>query len=248
MLITGHQPNYLPYLGFFEKAARAELLVLVDTTQFVKRGPFGWIHRNRIRTAEGWIWLTVPVRTKGRFQQKICDVEIDNTTPWARKHLRSLQRAYSRAPFWDRYEEGITEIYERSWAKLAELNEALIGLLLMELGIDTPVTRASDLGVEGVSTGYVLDLCSKAEATGYISGLHGRDYLEETSFAEADVRLVFQTFEHPRYPQCWKGDFVENLSVVDLLFNQGPESLDLLLSGNDYTNANHEQPAAKGQP
>src|SRR3989338_6081487 len=101
MLITGHQPNYIPYAGFFHKIVQAEAFVIVDNVQFVKRGPFGWIHRNKIRTQSGWDWLTVPVITKGKFSQKINETIIDNKMPWRRKHWKTIEFNYRKAPHFD---------------------------------------------------------------------------------------------------------------------------------------------------
>ncbi len=232
MLLVGHQPNYLPYLGFFHKIAQADLFVIVDNVQFVKRGPFGWIHRNRIRTdgGEGWSWLTVPVLTKGKFEQKIRDVELDPDAPWARKHWKSLEWAYRGAPHFAWTAERLRPVYERSWKRLAELNEEVIRILLEAFGIRTPVERAGDRGVEGKATEYVVSLCRAYGADAYLSGVHGRDYLDPAAFAAAGIDLRFQEFAHPVYPQGRPGPFVENLSAVDLLFQCGPESRRILLS------------------
>ena len=232
MLLVGHQPNYLPYLGFFHKIAQADLFVIVDNVQFVKRGPFGWIHRNRIRTdgGEGWSWLTVPVLTKGKFEQKIRDVELDPDAPWARKHWKSLEWAYRGAPQFAWTAERLRPGYDRTWKRLAELNEEVIRVLLDAFGIRTPVERAGDRGVEGKATEYVVNLCRTYGADAYLSGIHGRDYLDPAAFAAAGINLRFQEFEHPVYPQGRPGPFVPNLSAVDLLFQRGPESRGILLS------------------
>lgn len=233
MIVTGHQPNYLPYAGFFEKMARADLFVIVDDVQFVKRGPFGWIHRNRIRSGDGWDWLTVPVLTKGKFEQTIRDTQINARLPWARKHWRTIEWNYRKAPHFERYAEGLKGVYDRSWTSLCELNLALIRVLMNQLGIDTPVRIASKEGIGGKSTDLVLDICRKTGADTYISGIHGKDYLSREAFEEEGVRLEFQEYDAPRYPQTGPGDFVPNLSVIDLIFNCGPDSLAVILDKND---------------
>ncbi len=228
MLLVGHQPNYLPYLGFFHKIARADRFVIVDNVQFVKRGPFGWIHRNRILTNTGPQWLTVPVLTKGKFDQEIREVRINKALPWARKHWKAIAIHYGKTPCFARYAPPFEAIYARPWESLAELNEALIRAILAAFGIDVPVARASDLAVSGKGTDYVIDLCRKAGANAYLSGVHGRDYLETGKFREAGIDLSFQEFTHPRHPQAYPGEFTPNLSALDLLFNCGPESLKIL--------------------
>lgn len=230
MICTGHQPNYLPYPGFFHKIAHADCFILVDTTQFVKRGPFGWIHRNRIRTPEGWDWLSVPVLTKGKFTQSIRETEIDAGRDWARKHWRALEWHYGRSAHFGRYAGFFRETYGRSWSSLAALNEHLIRGILEFLDVKARVERASDLGAAGAATDLVVDLCRKVGADTYLSGVHGRDYLEEGRFAAAGIRLQYQSFACPVYAQCQPGPFVSDLSVVDLLFNCGEASREILLS------------------
>jgi hypothetical protein len=229
MICTGHQPNYLPYPGFFHKIARADCFVLVDTTQFVKRGPFGWIHRNRIRTPAGWEWLSVPALTKGRFTQSIRETQIDAGRDWARKHARALEWNYGRAPHYGRYAGFFREAYARPWSSLSDLNEHLIRGLLEILGLRVRFERASDLGAAGAATDLVVDLCRRVGADTYLSGIHGRDYLEADRLKAAGIRLLYQAYQCPVYPQCQPGPFVPDLSVVDLLFNCGEQSRDLLL-------------------
>ena len=234
MLVTGHQPNYLPYPGFFEKIARADLFVLVDNVQFVKRGPFGWIHRNRIKVGSAWEWLTVPVLTKGKFTQTIRETEINNAEPWRRKHWRTIERSYARAPCFSLYADEWKRVYEREWKWLWELSAEVLRLVLKALSIDTPVRIASELGIQGKGSEYVLDLCRKTGATAYLSGVHGRDYLDEPSFREAGVSLMFQDFPPLRYRQTPPEPFLENLAILDLLFNCGPDSRRYLLETRQH--------------
>jgi hypothetical protein len=231
MILTAHQPNYLPYAGFFHKAARADRFLVVDTVQFVKRGPFGWMHRNRIRTAspQGWDWLSVPVLTKGRFTQKVRDAEIDPSVPWARKHWRALEWNYRRAPYFKDYAAEFRALYERPWKGFCEMTCAFLELLFGLLGLRRTLERTSALGIEGESTGLIVAMCRAVGAQTYLSGVHGRDYLDAAECERNGVRLVFQEFACPEYPQCWPGPFVPNLSVVDLLFNCGPESFRVLM-------------------
>ena len=226
MILTGHQPNYLPYLGFFHKIAFADAFVIVDTTQFVKRGPFGWIHRNRIRAAnaEGWMWLSVPVLSSGRFTQTIAESRIDPKVPWRRKHWRSLQLAYQKAPHFAAHAPFFEGLYAKEWDRLSDLSEAVILYLMGAFGLSTPVHRASDLKAEGKATELVLDLCRRMKADAYLSGIHGRDYLDTAAVERAGVRLLFSDFAHPTYPQQGHAGFVPNLAALDLLFNAGPES------------------------
>lgn len=229
MIVAGHQPNYLPYPGFFHKMMRVDIFVIADNVQFVKRGPFGWIHRNQIRTRDGTQWLTVPVLTKGKFDQKICDASIDNKKSWRREHWRAIEINYSKAPYFKIYADSISSVYQREWEMLSLLSTEFIRALAATLHIETPVKIASSLKVSGESTDYVIDICRKTGGTKYLSGKHGRDYLDASGFSAAGIELEFQEFTCPTYKQIDYPDFIPNLSIIDMLFNCGPETRDLLL-------------------
>jgi WbqC-like protein len=233
MILTGHQPNYLPYPGFFEKVMRADLFLLVDTVQFVKRGPFGWIHRNRILgpAPTGWSWLTVPVLTHDRYHQSIHEARIDNRLPWRRKHWRTIEERYRHSPGFPDYAPALSAIYERSWDSLGELNEALIREFLGFLDIRTPVKRLSDLSSGGKATELIINFCRELGADQYLSGVHGKDYLDRAAFEEAGIRLTFQEFRCPAYPQPGGGPFVPNLSALDLLLSVGGGARGLIEAG-----------------
>ncbi|MFQ5654959.1 MAG: WbqC family protein, partial [Planctomycetota bacterium] len=191
------QPNYLPYPGFFQKIAAADLFLIVDTSQFVKRGPFGWIHRNRIRTPNGPIWLSLPVLHRGRFHQTIAEARLNPRVDWRRKHWRSLEWNYSRAPFWERYAPSLNEIYRQRWTHLAPLSTAIIRWFLRQLEIPVEVRLASDLLSRGRSTEYIVSVCKELGADSYLSGAHGRDYLEGDRFQETGIRLLFHRYRPP---------------------------------------------------
>lgn len=223
----------MPYPGFFEKIARSDLFLLVDHVQFVKRGPFGWMHRNRIRTegGEGWSWLTVPVITKGKYTQSIRETAIDNKTSWGRKHWKSIEWNYRKAPHFSEYAPEIEALFDRKWEWLVDLAEEWIRLILGWLDISCEMKRTSELQVSGKSTEMVVDMCRKVGADGYLSGIHGKDYLEVDAFQREGIDLQFQEYTCPEYPQCASGSFVPNLSIVDMVLNCGPGSKQLLMDG-----------------
>jgi len=229
MILTGHQPNYLPYAGFFHKIALADEFVIVDNVQFVKRGPFGWIHRNKIRTPQGWDWLTIPTLTSGRYTQTIKEAKIDNSIPWRRKHWRSIEWNYNKAPFFKEYADKLKAVYDMEWESISGLNIHFIKILLDILDIKIPIHIASELDIEGRATNLVINICKKLEATTYISGIHGKDYLEESRFKENNIELIYQEFKHPEYKQCQEGTFIPNLSVIDVLFNCGHKGLGIIM-------------------
>ena len=229
MILTAHQPVYLPWLGLFHKIALAELFVSFNRVQYQ---PKDWNNRNRVKTAAGPIWLSVPVRRSGYLEKTISDIEVDNASPWARKHWKSLQLHYGSAPHFARYADFFEDTYmRREWRTLVELNEHMLAWFLAELGIDVPVRSAADYEFHGAKSDLVLDMCRTLGADVYIFGAQGRDYADMAAFRAAGVEPVFQDYRHPTYPQRY-GAFLPNLSIVDLMFNCGPSSLDILMSGN----------------
>ncbi len=230
MILTGHQPNYLPYPGYFEKILQADLFLVVDTVQFVKRGPFGWIHRNRIHApnSQGWSWLTVPVLTHGRYYQSIQETRIDNRLPWRRKHWGTIQERYRRTEGFAEYASLFAEIYHRNWDSLSELNQTLIREILAILDIRTPVRRLSELSARGQSSELIINFCRELGAHVYLSGIHGRDYLNQQAFEQAGIQLAFQEFHCPEYRQPGNGPFLPNLSIIDMLMCCGRQTRDFL--------------------
>jgi hypothetical protein len=193
----------------------------LDQVQYKERE---YQNRNRIRTKEGWIWLTLPVLSKGLGRQKINEVRIDNSLPWARKHLASLQASYGRALFFKTYLPFFEALYSRHWDRLSELNVEIINYLLREFKIETKIYYESAVGDTQCSTARIIELCQKLKADTYLSGQGGKDYLEEEQFSAAGIKLVYQEFHHPLYRQGYAAtgtDFVPNLAAVDLLFNEG---------------------------
>jgi len=218
------QPGYLPWLGFFEQLYRCDVFVLYDDVQFEKGS---WRNRNRIKTPEGPQWLTVPVVLKGAGLPMIRDVKINSSVPWYKKHIKAIKQNYSRSPFLDCYADSLFEILGRSWKFLIDLDLELIVWLSRELGIRTPIMLSSDLGIPGANVQRLVDIIHALGGTHFYEGSAGRNYIETEFFANAGISITFQDYQHPNYQQLYK-DFVPNLSVIDLLFNCGSESLKIL--------------------
>lgn len=234
MIIAAHQPEYLPYVGFFYKMARADKFVLADHLQFSKKG---FQNRNRIRTnakAQGWVWLTVPVVLHGKGQQKINEVQIDNSTLWGKKHWQLIYFNYKRTPFFDKYSGFFEKLYSKKWQKLADLDENIICYLKKELGIKTELIKSSEYDFKGKKTDLIIELCKKFEADTYFSGTDGKNYMDLELFKKNNLKNVFSDFKHPVYKQRFE-QFVENLSAIDLLFNCGPKSSEIIKSANSIT-------------
>jgi len=219
MICAIHQPQYLPWLGYFDKMDKADVFVFYDDTQFKKNE---WQNRNKIKTAQGWQWLTVPVLHD--FGQEIRQVQVNSNVDWARKHLNALISNYSRAAHFAAHREFLEDAFARKWTHLVDVNLHFIQYVMEQLGIQKRTLRSSELGVTGVATEALIGICKRVGADTYLSGVGGRDYLDERRFAEEHIGLVYQEFNHPIYPQRY-GEFVSHLSIVDLLFNCGGESL-----------------------
>jgi len=227
-ILTAHQPLYLPWLGLFHKIACSDVFCLWDDVQFVPRD---FIHRNKIKNPNGPMWLTVPMHTKGYRDKVINEMFIDNSKPWMKKHWKSIEICYQKAPYFDSYKDFFEDIYNRKWDKISELDEFILLHLLKEIGIDVEFLKASDLNFEGKKSDRVLDMCLKLDADIYIFGEMGKDYAEINDFENRNVKIYFQKYNHPIYPQLFKG-FESHLSIIDLLFNCGEKSFEYIMKDN----------------
>jgi len=228
MIVSVHQPQYIPWLGYFDKIAKSDCFVFLDQVQFKERE---FQSRNKIRTKEGWIWLTVPVISKGKGRQKISEVEINNDFPWCREHLKSLEVSYGGSEFFEEYLPFLRETYSKDWEKLVDLNVHIIKYLLEQLEIKTPIRFESEIGTSKTSTERIIEICKKLKADTYLSGSGGREYLKEDVFIEEGIKLIYQDFVHPVYQQRFmkdEGDFMPHMSALDLLFNLGPKANQVL--------------------
>lgn len=221
------QPGYLPWLGFFDQLRRADVFVYYDDVQYDKHG---WRNRNRIKAQRGPQWLTVPVRHGGLGPLMIRDVEIDGRTPWARKHVATLRQAYARAPFVERYLPPLEELLRREWERLVDLDIACAALMAEWLGIRRRIERSSALGIGGDRSERLVSICRRFGATTYVSGDAARSYLDVPLFEQAGIRVEWQQYVHPTYPQL-HGDFVPLLSALDLLLNCGDEAASIAFGG-----------------
>ena len=221
MVIGILQPGYLPWLGFFEQLYRSDVFVMYDDVQYDKEG---WRNRNRIKTANGIQWLTVPVLSKGAGNQPILDTRIDNKTNWRKKHLAAIHQNYSKAPCFKKYIGAFEEAYGRDWELLVDLDMYFIGFLAECLSLGhKKIVRSSTLGVQGDRIERLIKICQIFGADVFYEGAAGKNYIKEQAFLERGVTVEFQNYQHPTYRQLY-GDFTPNLSVIDLLFNHGTDS------------------------
>lgn len=215
-----NQPTYLPWLGYFDILRRADVFVVYDHVQFSRQS---WQQRNRIRDRRGPLLLTVPVLHRGKGPQALCEVEVDRTKDFATKHLRAIHANYARAPRFRELFPELEVLYAAAPERLAELNWSLIRWGMEKLGVRTTVFFSRDLGVEGRNVDALLELCERFGADRYMSPAGARDYIGDgEAFAERGIRLEYQAYEHPVYPQLDHPDFVSHLSFIDFLLNVDP--------------------------
>ena len=230
MRIAIHQPNFLPWLGYFHKIAQADLFVLLDNVEFVK----GHIcNRNKIKNNQSKaVWITVPVKHDKGSSVNFNELQIDYSQQWAVKILNQFRGSYAGAPYYDTYFSLLeTYLKEKKYSSLAELNIDLIRLCCDELDIKTKLEVASEHCEDfGHKNEQNINICKYFGANTYLSGQGAKKYNDEELFRKNGIELEYQQFEHPTYPQQFEG-FISNLSVIDLLFNCGPESKSILFGG-----------------
>jgi hypothetical protein len=230
MIVAIHQPHFLPWLGYLQRMAQADLFVLLDHVQFERRN---YQNRTMIRMNDQARWLSVPVVQRSQ-KERIVDKEIDNRPDgakgWAADHFSTLRHAYREAGFFGAYAAQFRALFETPWQRLVEMNQAALELLREAFGIRTPLARSSELAVEGARGELLLNICRAVGADTLLAGMGGsRGYLDVAAFARAGVRVTLHEFRHPEYPQCGAAPFIRGLSSIDLLFNCGPQSRDILL-------------------
>ncbi len=230
MIAAIHQPNYIPWLGFFYKVSRCDIFIVLDNVQFIKRGV---THRNKIKTPDGELWVVLPVQNKG----SINEIRLKNNIDWREMHLNYYVHNYRRTKYFEQYFPDLKKIYKTDWEYMSDLNMEVIKYILNELGIRKQIVFASSLKPQGKGTELLIDICKQVGADTYLSGKGGKKYMDEARFFEEDIKLVYSDFVHPVYPQLWR-DFIPNLSILDLLFNCGNRSQDYALAGGAHEKDN----------
>jgi hypothetical protein len=231
LIVTVHQPHFMPWLGYLHRMAQADLFILLDHVQF-ERGNYQ--NRTQIRMNGEARWLTVPVVQRSQ-KELIVEKQIDQTladTPrwWSMAHFQTIRQAYRQAGFLGEYAPALRRIFETRWTRLAELNAAMLEFLRDAYGIRTKIVRSSELLARGAKSELILNLCREVGADTLLVGLGGsRDYLDRAAFERDGVCLEYQQFTHPVYAQCGAAPFAKGLSSLDLLLNCGPQSRELLL-------------------
>ncbi len=217
---------YLPYIGFFNKIKKADIFVIGDDFRYSK-GYF--YNRNKIKTPHGELMLTVPLK-KNSSLKELKEVEISNNRDWSKKHLQNIELYYKKSNYFENYIDFFERIYNKEWKTLYDLNVETLFYLLEQLDIDVPIYYTSSLLKDYVFTNKtqkLVDICKELNATVYLSGISGKDYITEKIFEDNNLKLEYQNYLPKEYKQLW-GRFIPNLSVIDLLFNLGEDARDII--------------------
>jgi hypothetical protein len=228
MRVAIMQPTYLPWLGYFGLMHSVDMFILLDSVQFARRS---WQQRNQIKTSNGPIWLSVPVLSKGKRDQLISEVEVDYSQGFPSSHQKSLTANYGKSPYFKLLSQPIFEILDSKDKFLVDLTINLIRWMANELGITTPIRLASEFSTVGAKADLLVSICQEVGGTEYVSPPGSKCYLDESdAFERQNMPVHYFHFNNLDYSQRFD-QFLPNMSIVDLLFNCGPESLQLIEKG-----------------
>lgn len=228
MIVSINQPAYMPWLGYFHRINISDTFVFFDSTQFEKNS---MVNRNKIKTPQGWAWLSVPVKLKDHFEKEIREIEIVDQK-WREKHWKAIEMNYKKSKYWDDYSPRLKKIYEKEYRNISDPCYDQLTLFLDFLGIKTKIVKSSELGhFDSRKLQLVLDILKELKSTIYVSGALGKDYIDNKEFKKAGINLYYQRYEHPKYNQLW-GEFQPYMNIIDLLFNEGSNSINIIMQKN----------------
>jgi hypothetical protein len=222
------QPNYIPWKGVFDLISKVDIFVFYDDVQYTKRD---WRNRNKIKTKDGELWLTVPVNA--HRGQLISEVEIDQSTDWQMNHFKTIKNSYAKAPYFKDYEFLLEEIYLKTkWSKISDLDIFSTKLIAKNLGLNPVWILASDLKIEGAKDGEkIISICKELDCNYFINGPAAKAFMDEVKFKEACIELDYIEYSYPEYSQI-HGSFIHGVSVLDTLFNCGPDASKFIFNKN----------------
>lgn len=230
-IATAHQPAYLPWLGYFHKAALADTFVLLDSVQFEKNS---FTNRNKIKTSNGPAWLTIPVEMRDHLHKNINEIKVDSKQNWKVKHWNSLVLNYKKTPYFTLYADLLNEHYKKESDLLIDYIQPLTDFFFNELNINNEKVKLSELGIDSAKQDLIIDICKKTKADAFVFGAMGKNYADEALFRQNNIRIYFQEYSHPSYPQVW-GEFAPYMCILDALFMLGPERTRELIFENNIT-------------
>ncbi len=231
MIITIHQPEHLPWLGFLNKASKADTFVILDSVQFEKNY---FQNRNRIMGTNGVQWIGIPVSLSGHMNATIAETLISNVDKkWKEKYLRTIKMSYSKYPYFNEVYPLIEDCINMDTRYLCDINIEIIKRLFEKLDINCEIIKSSEIGVTGLKSDLILDICKKMKADSYIAGPSGRDYLKVEDFENNNIKVYYNDFNHPEYNQKRGDNFISHLSSIDLFMNSGfTEGKSILMKDN----------------
>jgi hypothetical protein len=227
MIVSSNQPYFFPYPGFFYKAYRSDVFVILDNVQF-PRGTT-WTTRNRFKNHQGSLWMTVPIKKKGLGLQRINAVRICHDGRWAKKHMESLKNAYANAPYFKDHLNFLEGLFSTKFEKLIDFNLKIIRYLMNHLQINTEIILLSELDIKAKGNKLLIDICKKVGASQFLVQSTARKHFDADRLKEEGIRLTDVKFPSPVYPQLW-GRFIPNLSALDLVLNCGSKAHDIMIS------------------
>ena len=227
-IVSIHQPGYIPWLGFFKKILYSDVFVFLDDAKYV---PKDWHSRNKIRTSQGDSLLSIPI--KKNSGENINEVKIFNESNWSRIHKKTIKIAYQKAEFFNEYWDEFSSIYDKKFERLLDLNLEIIYFILKKLDIQTKTLLSSDMKIVERGSDRNLKICEVLDADVYLSGSHGVNYLKEEDFTKKNITVEYQNFQHPVYRQPYQ-PFIPNMGAIDLLFNEGENSINILKEAKNF--------------
>ena len=231
MILTIHQPEHLPWLGYFNKMAKAEKYVILDSVQFEKNY---FQNRNKIIGSNGVQWLAIPVQMKGHMSNTISTTKIAGDERWKKKYLNTIQMSYSKYPFFNEVFSVVEEAISIDTYYIADINISIFKAFADKMDMHPEFIRSSGLNIKGLKSDLILDICKATNSCMYIAGPSGRDYLDMESFKEAGIEVKFNDYNHPKYPQRKTKEFVPYLSSLDLFMNCGfEEGREVIMKDNE---------------
>lgn len=237
MILTAHQPTFMPWLGTFHKILLADTFCFFDIAQYQKRE---WDNRNKIYTKNDPLWINIPVESSNHYSKTIGNIKIDNKQNWQTKQYKTIYLNYKKHPNFEEHQKFLEDIYlNKTWLKLADFNIFFYKYILKLLNKDIKLVLASDYNFSGVKSDLVLDMCNKLNCSTYIFGGEGKNYADIKSFKDNNINLLFQEYNHPIYKQYYnKGPFISHLSILDLIMNYKSSQLKEIIMQNNIHKIN----------
>ena len=234
-ILSAHQPAYLPWLGYLHKIALDDEFIILDNVQFEKNS---FINRNKIKTANGSIFLTIPIEMKGHINKTIFEMKIDEKTNWRKKHWDSIYFSYKKADFFNESSDFFENYYKQTLtSSFVEFNNGITQFILKNLGINTPIKLQSNININSSKQDLIIDLCKETNASAFFFGAQGVNYVDENIFKKNNISCFFQNYNHPKYKQLW-GSFEPYQSILDVIFNIGFNNTKSILFDNNIKQLN----------